>query len=368
MTNEELLKSISSMLKKHENYLSENPDVFLGIQERLLNAIGYEDLEKNEDDKKKVSKHGYRDWQPKDLNEYTPEQQEEMQAYMDEGWSHREAERFVGAHDPPADFMKALDHKVNPSQPSDKMIEMMREVALNYKKRSAKMEGERADARLQPQKYASHRDLKAHQEAYGDYDKDYKEFLEELDKQDLHPLDYDEAVSKWQEEWHANNPDAKDQMVESADAGKVYGEADKARKERIEEGKMNIIQGGQAGGETGMSQFSEEAAGGIGDDMDMQTAAQMIGGAKGEAGYEASTFKDPAAIFREQNPEYVAELKSKLEKELGKNPEAKERHAAMPPRDRTPKQQPSPVRTLSPEEIQAQYGDKYKIKKPEGGE
>lgn len=349
MTNEELLKAISDMLKNHEDYLNQNPNVFLGIQDRLLKAIGYDDteeLEKAEDEKKsKVSRSGYRDWQPKDEKEYSPEQQQVIKEHVDQGYSHREAERFAGAHDAPKDFMSALESRVNPSQPSDKHLETMRDIALDYKRRSAKHEGETAEAGISPQKYASHRDIKAHEEAYGDYNKDYKEFLSELDKKDLHPLDYDEAVSKWQEDWHAKNPEAKGKMVESAEAGKVFGEAKQIREEKIKEGALGIITSEAAGGAPAPS---------------MQTAAQMIGGKKGEAGYEAGTVKDPAAIFREQNPEFVAQLKRKFADKLGQNPETKERHDAMPSRDRTI--QPGKVKVLTPEEIKAQYGDKYKIK------
>ena len=199
------------MLKRHEDYLNDNPDVFYGIQGRLLKAIDYgaqEDLEKA--DKPKVSRSGYRDWQPKEDNDYSPEQQTEIKRHMEQGYSHREAERFANAHDSPKDFQAALNHKVNPSQPSDKHLETLRDLALDYKKRSAKLEGEQASAGTNPQKYASHRNLQSHDEAYADYDKEYGSFLKELDDQDLHPNEYDEAVSKWQGDWHEKNPDAQE--------------------------------------------------------------------------------------------------------------------------------------------------------------
>lgn len=368
MTNEELLKSISGMLKTHEDYLSENPEIFYGIQERLLNAIGYEDLEKAEDDDKpKVSRSGYRDWQPKKDHEYTPEQLEAIKGHLDEGYSHREAERFANAHDAPSDFFSALSSKINPSQPSDKYMDMARELALNYKKRAAEREGETAEAERSPQKFASHRDVKAHQEAYGDYHKDYHEFLSQLDEQDLHPLEYDEAVSEWEKDWHEKNPGAREKMAESAEGGKVFQEAKESRAAKRKAGEQDILTAAASGGgETTVGEFSEEAAGAGDIDPSMQTAAQMVGGAKGEGGYEAGTVKSPAAIFAEQNPEYVASLREKLGNRLSQNPEAKERHDAMPTRDRQPK--PAPVKTLTPEEIQAQYGDKYKISKPKGGE
>ena len=356
------------MLKEHEDYLKENPDVFLGIQDRFFDAInldGSETLEKAEDKKKKISKSGYRDWQSK--KDYTPEQQAKIEEHVKDGWSHREAERFANAHDAPKDFTSALEHRVNPSQPSEKMLGVMKDHALKYKQRAANLEGETADPGINPQKYATHKANKAHEEAYGDYDKEYKDFLGKLDEQDLHPNEYDEAVSKWQDDWHKQNPEAKDKMVAAADAGKVYGEANQARSEKLDEGRMSLIQGGNASGESSTGEFSDSASAGNDADNSMQTAAQMVGGAKGEGGYEAGTVKDPNAIFREQNPEFVAQLKQKLASKLGQNPEAKERHDAMPPRARMPKeQQPGAVKRLTPEEIQAQYGDKYNVKKPGG--
>jgi len=376
MTNEELLKSISSMLKNNEDYLKENPEIFYGIQERLLKAIGYEDtenLEKAQDEKKsKVSRSGYRDWQPKDEKHYTPEQQKVIKDHMDQGFSHREAERFANAHDRIGDFEAMRNSKVNPSHPSDAFLEMFRPHALEFKQRAAKQAGEQADPSLNPQMYAGHRHDKAHGEAFADYDKDYTDFLGELDKQDLHPNEYDDAVSKWQSDWHAKNPKARDKMIQAADQGaEAHKEAKQKRDERIQEGQLNLIQAGQAGPGSTSSEFSEDAGSGHGDgDMDFQTAAQMIGGQKGEAGYEAGMVKDPNAIFREQHPEFVQQLKQKLANKLGQNPEAKQRHDAMPPRERTvvrrpaasQPSQPSPVKTFTPEEIKAQYGDKYKVK------
>lgn len=371
MTNEELLKSISDMLKKHQDYLSQNPDVFLGIQDRLFKAMGMDDsddLRKAENDEKKTSKSGYRDWKPRD--KYEAHHEDAIKKLMDDGWSHREAERIAGAYEGPKDFQSALSHKINPSQPSDKMLEIMKQHALDYKKRAAEREGATADPGVNPQKYASHQAQKAHEDVYGDYNKEYNAFLKDLDEQDLHPLEYDEAVSNWQKDWHEKNPNAREKMAETANAGKAFNEAKQARDEKIKEGALNIITGGaSAGDQSSAGEYSEDASGGEANNF--QTAAQMIGGSKGEHGYEAGTVKDPAAIFREQNPEFAEELKRKFAAKLAQNPEMKERHDAMPHREREMKQPsgpaPAPVKRLTPEEIQAQYGDRFKISKPKGG-
>ncbi len=156
-------------------------------------------------------------------------------------------------------------------------------------------------------------------------------------------------------------------MIGSAESGKVFDEANTARKQKLDESELNIITGGasSAGGASG--EFSEEASG-SNLSPSMQTAAQMVGGIKGESGYEAGSVKDPSAIFREQNPEYVANLERKLASKLGKNPEAKERHDAMPLRSRTP--QPGGVKIMRGADIPQELKDKYetKGKKPVGGQ
>lgn len=373
VNNEDLLKSISELLKKHESYLSDNPEVFLGIQDRLFDAIGYEEnLEKADDNPegkpKKSSKHGYTDWVAG--TEYSPEQQADIEHWMNEGFSHREAERFANAHKPPVDLMSALSHKINPSQPSDRMLDMMREIALDYKRRASTQAGESADPRFNPIKSAAHKSGQAHQDVYGNYANDYKKFLAELDEQDLHPLEYDDAVSQWKQQWHDQNPDARESMIQSAESGsQAFTEAGQARQQELEEGALDLISGGMRGEGASVGEFSEQASGGQA--IDAQTAAQMVGGAKGESGYEAGIFKDPATSFRERNPEYVESLKQRLAQKLGQNPEAQERHSAMPQRDRTPRvtsQQPGEVKRFTPEEIEAMYGDQYKVNKPEGGE
>ena len=40
MRAEELLKNISEMLKKHEDFLNSNPEIFYAIEDRLYKAVG----------------------------------------------------------------------------------------------------------------------------------------------------------------------------------------------------------------------------------------------------------------------------------------------------------------------------------------
>lgn len=78
MKKEELLKGISDLLKKHENYLNSNPEVFHAIENRLFKAIDYgnwegEDNQDKYDDEEDYSGQGYGD----DLFDRIPDEDNE---------------------------------------------------------------------------------------------------------------------------------------------------------------------------------------------------------------------------------------------------------------------------------------------------
>ena len=50
MNSEELLKSISSLLNKHKDFLNDNPEMFFAIEDRLMKAIDDEDDEYSSSD------------------------------------------------------------------------------------------------------------------------------------------------------------------------------------------------------------------------------------------------------------------------------------------------------------------------------
>ena len=373
------------MLKKHEDFLNDNPEVFHAIEDRLFKAIDYEDYEGEDDqdlyddeedfggegygddlfdrvpsedeseiedfeteendeaakwlreqegsqatddsntpevgnvqqekkveDKPAKRSSRYRDWEPR--GNYEDKHNDAISKYMDEGYSHREAERLAGAHESPTDFYSALKHTINPSEPSPKMLEHMKELAHGWLKHANRKADEAASAELNPIKYATGRSIAAHEEVHGDFSEAYNNFLNSDDMKGLKGKARHDAIKSFKKQWHDDNPEHREKAIAAAGAGQHFKEASEARAKRREEGKAAILSAGQAPGEMAGG-YSQEAAG-IGEQMSDQAAAQAVGGVKGEHGYQANIKKDPAAVFAERNPEYVKNLRDKLKNKL----------------------------------------------------
>ncbi len=384
MNAEQLLKSISELIKKNSRFLTDNPDFFYAIENRLFKAIDYADynpedetddedfyndpydesgisdlfddlpeddvdedmdgklsedeadkwLKENEKtisqasdidgdgdldltekqkeevantdaktDKNKVSSSGYREWQPKD--KYEDSHQASIDKYMNEGWSHREAERLAGAHDAPSNFYDALKSRIKPSQPSNKMLEHMKGLAGDWLKNAERKIGESADAKKNPIKYASAKALTAHENANGDFKAAYNAFLESDDVKGLKGRERHKAIKAFKDKYRADNPSYRESITTAADSGKAFKEAEQARAAHLLEGHRAVQDAGKIGGDlTTASEFSSAAAGGT-EGLTAQGAAQMAGGAQEEGGYTTGTVKDPNAHFAENNQDYI---------------------------------------------------------------
>ncbi len=368
MNSEELLKSISVMLLEHKDFLNSNPDIIDAIEDRLLKAIDDEDDEDGEtfgeeqfssmfdeapqeeglpedvefedidsDDEaakwlatqegkaaeakpeKKVTSSGYREWQPK--KEYKPQHQEAIDEFMKEGWSHREAERLVGAHDFHPDPKQS---RIKPSEPSAKMFESVKGSAGDYLRNYERHISETADARKNPVKFANAQTRKAHEEVHGDYDKSYNEFISSDKIKDLRGRDRHGAIKDFKSKWHDDNPSHREKAINVAGSTSgAFEEAGEQRKEHLEEGERAIAEAGRAGTPvTTASEFSTAAAGGI-ESITGQGAAQMAGGTQEEGGFSVGTVKDPSLHIAEQYPEYADHLRRKIAGKL--NPEQTQR-------------------------------------------
>lgn len=406
MNAEQLLKSISEILKKNESFLIDNPEIFKIIEGRLHKAVDddynpddekddedfyndaydesgisdmfdntpEEDIDENMDgeldsdeadswlkeneaqisqgsdtdsdgdvdlppeaekqikanDKPKVSSSGYRDWSPKD--KYEDEHQSAIDRHMAEGWSHREAERFAGAHDSPSNFFDALKSKVKPTQPSEKMLATMKGLSGDWLRSAERKIDDSAQAKKNPIRYASSKSLSAHEDAHGDFKAAYDQFLGSEDVSGLKGRERHKAIKSFKDKWNADNPAHREGAISAADSGKAFSEAESARAEHLLEGHQSVQDAGKSNeGMTTASEFSTAAAGGT-ENMTNQGAAQMAGGTQDEGGYSTGTVKDPAMVFSEKNQSYldsdtrkksIDRLKSKL------NPEQAQRFTAL---------------------------------------
>lgn len=458
MKAEELLKNISNLLKKHEDFFNNNPELFYAVEGRLLKALddedeqdsdydwtggsykgegdeededgnGYgddlfdrvpseydDDEERNPDEedgdysydeedgddeaskwlrehgaeesddesepkqfgefedepvthadedeavkpqkpaeeKQKRSSSRYVDWKPR--ADYEPKHSEAIKKYTEMGYSPREAERFANAHRAPTDFYSALKHSTNPSEPSPKMLELMRGKAGDWLKNAERKHMEMADASLNPIKHASGKAIAAHDAAHKDFNSAYNNFLNSDEVKDLKGRDRHQAIQSWKKKWNEENPEYTQAAVSAAGSGKALSEALSAREKRRDEGMKSILESGKTFGSASTAPDSEEFENDFGhpSHMDDQVAAQSIGGEKNEGGgYSTNIKKDPSAIFaenkkdyiegvlddlsnsktgransplsafRQRNPDYVQNIKNKL------NPEQKQRMDAI---------------------------------------
>lgn len=241
---------------------------------------------------RKKSSSGYTDWAPH--GDYTDDQQTTMDQHMEDGYSHREAERLVGAYKGPMDFQTALSHTVRPSQPSEKMLGELKELAKPWLENADRHSKLHADPEKNPQKFAAGKMLQAHEDYSKDYNKDYHEFLSSEDVKDLKGRDRHKTVREWKGKWHKDNPEYKENIGDVSGAQRHYEEASQIRQKSLQERIEHITSGG------------------VGEpiDMTMAEAAQHVGGQRSEeGGYQATTLKDPSVSFAQQNPELLRVLK-----------------------------------------------------------
>lgn len=406
MNSEELLKSISNLIKKNERFFIDHPELFLLVQDRLVKAV-YDDEEDHSDEgptesdlldnpedydnenqdsdadpesdnadsedwlaendpeydkltendpemesfspdqhdvaydpeeeqdasqepnapaetpaqapekTKKPSASGHRDWEPK--SKYSPEQDAIIKQHIADGWSPREAERFAGAHDVKRNFDDALKSKTKPSEPSAKMAEKMKQIAITRLQEMGRTIAASSEAKKNPIKHASEKALQAHESAAKDFDKDYNTFLQSPEIKDLRGSKRNKAVHDWQEQWHAKNPEHANKVAAAADVHKIHDTAMQERAKHREESAQDIAGAHHANpeGMTTASEFSTGAAGGT-EGVTHQGAAQMAGGAEDEEGrFSTGIESDPAAAFAAKNPAYVKQLQTKQQASSG---------------------------------------------------
>lgn len=383
MNKEELLKNISSLLKKHELFLNNNPEIFYAIEDRLIKAVdteedyditdypmeeqdqdgedelsGYgEDLfdkpsydeDSEDEDQQYVSgdedendaaaqylaeygaddqeeptdseeeqtieepkKASGRTWKPRSA--YSAEHQKVIKEAMDQGHTHREAERIAGAHSAPTDFLTALKSHTDPSEPSARMLELLKPHAKKHVEDYSRAQMKNAEMEVNPVKHAAGKKVEAFENAHKDYEKDYNDFLQSDAVKDLTGRARHSVVQGWKKDWHEKNPEHREKAAEAANVGKIHNEAMNAAKGRREEEIKAVLGAGQSGGGT-TGEYSQTAAGGDEGPVSSQVAGQTVGSEQGDEGSYSTNIKtDPYAHFAQQNPEYVKHLQEKQAK------------------------------------------------------
>lgn len=240
----------------------------------------------------KKSSSGFSEWSPRE--DYSDEEKKAIEQHVKDGYTHREAERLANAHRSPKSFEEALNARVHPSAPSEKMLEMLRPHAKAWYERAMRQSDMQADAEKNPIKYAAGKAHSAREEHTRTYKQDYNNFLNSPEFKKLGGLEAHHAVQNFKKQWHEKNPEYKEKLHEAAGTHEHLPGAKKARSGILDEIRSHILSGGAHAGA-----------------MSAQEAGQHIGAGKDDEGaYTASTFMDPAASFARQNPHFIEHLKS----------------------------------------------------------
>lgn len=247
--------------------------------------ISQESQEEEQPQEKKVTRRGsFRDWEPH--GEYTDEHNAKMQELMDQGYSHREAERFVGAHKGPTDFQSALKHNIWPSQMSDKHLGELKDIAKHWLDNKDRMDKLDADPEKSPIKHASGQAMKRHEELTQDYNKAYNDFINSDEVKGLKGRERFKAVKDWKSKWHEENPDYHEKLA-GGDVHQHFREAGSVGGGSTGSGSSGIM------GQNINDRIDRIAGIGSTDAMSNEEAAQHVGGVKTEQGTQASTVRDP---------------------------------------------------------------------------
>lgn len=255
---------------------------------------------KQPDEQKQQEKKFMREWSP--AQAYSPEQEKAIKEHMDNGYSHREAERLAGAFKGPSDFMSAMRSGIAPSMMSDKMLGDLKPLAKLWLEEADKKEKLSADPEVNPMKHAAGKLMEAHEKHTGNYNKAYSDFLASDDIKGLKGRDRHNAIQAWKLDWKSKNPEHDASLAQISNAQKHYGESKQAAKQSLQEKMSHIMMGGQS----------------MPTEMSASEAMQHIGGGKTEEGYHGTIIQDPSSSFASRNPKLVAALKPEQQERLNR--------------------------------------------------
>lgn len=404
------VKKIQEQLRKHHDFLTQNPDLLDAIYERLSKAKSEDEADQwlrdndgqgnedqyNEDDNSddqetyepqsnfldnpeqqesdtdeipqtdedeqdpeaeteepKIRTSQYSEWKPR--ADHSSENHQKMADLVSQGYSAREAERKIGGHQRFTSLGHAVEtNRTHPSEPSPKMLEELKPHAKQALSDWRMGEAVSADAAKNPVKAAHGHAVATHQAAIQDYATSLKNFKASPEYSKLSMKDKFNAEQMFKKNFEMQNPEHKSKLISAAGStADKQKEVQQAREGYLGDKDLDLI-----------TAHLHSALGG--EDMTDTGKMQSVGGEGTEdSGPMAGTTSDPMSHFATKNPEYIKQIKDKLlsrmsddqKKRLGLVDAAKTAagHNAPVPKE-TKQAAPvipaaSEVRTFTPEQI-----------------
>ncbi len=197
---------------------------------------------------------------------------------------------MANAYKGPSDLHSALGHSMRPSQPSEKMLGELKELAGHWLKNVDKQARLKAEPEKNPVKFAAGKLGQAHEDKTKDYAEAWHEFIANPGLKHLTPRERHSVAREWKQNWKKGNQGYSKGLDSVSGEQRHFSEAADVRSKALQEKIEHILSGGASGG-----------------DMDAYEAAQHLGMSASEedAGPNISTFKDPSADFANKNADFI---------------------------------------------------------------
>jgi len=306
MRTEELLKNISSLLKKHEVFLNSNPEIFYAIEERLIKAVddeqddsSYDDEQNNSEDEQEDMFNKPEDSDQEDNSEvedvkaakkangevgdddneydndedqetidkkpkektsnkanwesnadnYTPEQAKAIEELINKKHTHREAERMVNAHKKLGSVQDIARANIKPHNPSSAFLDMISPYANNKMEITEKNAKKNLVQHESPVKHSVEEIDQARKAASADLTTKRRAYEQSAEHKNIPTtMGRRQALANWEENYHKENPDVVEkQLAAEKLASEQHSKGAKAAEDFGDEEKDAIIGGGGSG-------------------------------------------------------------------------------------------------------------------------
>ena len=151
-------------------------------------------------------------WQPNEAN-YTDAHRSAIDEHMNNGYSHREAERMAGAHAGPDDFESAYHARHDQEEPSAAFMEQLLPHAHQYIDNWEKHKRMNAEAAKNPELHHAGQIMGAVEDHRKDYDQAWKEFQDSDDFKGMNMFEQMKAQADFKKKFHEDNPDHADNFI-----------------------------------------------------------------------------------------------------------------------------------------------------------
>lgn len=145
-------------------------------------------------------------WQPNEKN-YTDQHRAKIKELMDRGFSHREAERFAGAHAGPRSFEEALNSRHDLPEMSQSFFDRLKPLADTYVKKWGDRRVREADAEKNPDLARRGKLLAEHESRDMGWNDAWNKHKESDEYKALSPVEKLSAKKKFRDSFYQQNPE-----------------------------------------------------------------------------------------------------------------------------------------------------------------